>query len=101
MAGWHNAFYVMAEVKGPDPARTIRKAGILSLSLVATLYIFVNVAFVAAVPPEEIRTSGQLVAALFFKNIFGNTMTAKVLPLLVALSCFGNIVSKSQFHMTT
>ncbi|KAF8627001.1 hypothetical protein AX15_004585 [Amanita polypyramis BW_CC] len=91
--GWHNAFYVLAEVKGPNPARTVRKASIWSLLLVASLFLFVNVAYVAAVPAEEIRNSGQLVAALFFKRVFGESMAARVLPLLVALSCFGNIIA--------
>jgi len=30
---------------------------------------------------------------LFFRRVFGNTATAKLLPLLVALSCFGNIIA--------
>ena len=93
--GWDNAFYVLAEVKGPNPVRTVRKAGIFSLALVAFLYLFVNVAYVAAVPPDEIRDSGQLVAALFFRRVFGDTAAAKLLPLLVALSCFGNIVGNT------
>ncbi|KAF8349130.1 amino acid transporter [Amanita rubescens] len=89
--GWHNAFYVLAEVKGSDPVRTVRKASFLSLWLISTLFLFVNVAYVAAVPPEEIRNSGQLVAALFFRRVYGSGITSKLLPLLVAFSCFGNI----------
>jgi len=84
---------VLAEVKGSNPVRTIRKASFLSLWLISTLFLFVNVAYVAAVPPEEIRNSGQLVAALFFRRVYGSGITSKLLPLLVALSCFGNIVS--------
>ncbi|KAM6488831.1 Amino acid/polyamine transporter I [Amanita muscaria] len=91
--GWNNAFYVLAEVKGPNPVRTVRKASIFSLTLMGGLFLFVNVAYIAAVPPDEIRNSGQLVAALFFRRVFGNTATAKLLPLLVALSCFGNIIA--------
>jgi amino acid transporter len=84
---------VLAEVKGPNPVRTVRKASIFSLTLMGGLFLFVNVAYIAAIPPDEMRNSGQLVAALFFRRVFGNTATAKLLPLLVALSCFGNIVS--------
>jgi len=91
--GWHNAFYVLAEVKGSDPVRTVRKASFLSLWLISTLFLFVNVAYVAAVPPEEIRNSGQLVAALFFRRVYGSGITSKLLPLLVAFSCFGNIIA--------
>ncbi|KAG0695133.1 amino acid/polyamine transporter I [Suillus ampliporus] len=90
-AGWHNAFNVLGEVRTRDPVRTVRKAGYLSLLLVTCLFFFVNVAYVAAVPKDEIKNSGQLVAALFFQRVFGEGFTAKTLPIMVTLSCFGNI----------
>ncbi|KAF9468063.1 amino acid/polyamine transporter I [Collybia nuda] len=89
--GWHNAFNVLGEIKGPDPVRTVRKAGIISLSLVSVMFLAVNIAYVAVVPREELRSSGQLIAALFFRRIFGPRLGVRVLPLLVACSCFGNI----------
>jgi amino acid transporter len=92
--GWHNAFNVLAEVRGRDPVRTVRKASIMSLSAVSILFFFINVAYVAAVPAEDIRKSGQLVAVLFFQRVFGQSFGTKVFPLLVALSCFGNIVRR-------
>lgn len=92
-AGWHNAFHVLGEVKGPDPIRIVKKAGLISLSLVTVIFILINVAYVAAVPREEIRNSGQLIAALFFRRVFGETWAAKGLPAMVAFSAFGNIVS--------
>ena len=73
--------------------RTVRKASGLSLGVTTILFFFINVAYVAAVPAEEIRNSGQLVAVLFFRRVFGESFGTKVFPLLVALSCFGNIVS--------
>lgn len=93
--GWHNAFNVLGEVKGRDPVRTVRKASGLSLAVSTILFFFINVAYVAAVPAEEIRKSGQLVAVLFFQRVFGESFGTKVFPLLVALSCFGNIVRTS------
>jgi amino acid transporter len=90
--GWTNAFKVLAEVKSSDPVQTVRKSSIISLLLVSFLYLFINVAYVAVIPKDEIRGSGQLIAALFFRRIFGTRFGAKVLPLLVAFSCFGNIV---------
>ncbi|KAF4613529.1 hypothetical protein D9613_007808 [Agrocybe pediades] len=90
--GWSNAFNVLGEVRGKDPARTVRKAGIVSLSLISVLFLLINLAYVAAVPKEDIRTSGQLVAVLFFRRIFGSTGT-RLFPLMVALSCFGNIIA--------
>ncbi|PPQ69810.1 hypothetical protein CVT25_009747 [Psilocybe cyanescens] len=88
--GYNNAFNVLGEVRGKNPVKTVRKAGVISLFLVTVLFLFINIAYVAAVPREEIRNSGQLVAVLFFQRVFGTT-GARIFPLLVAASCFGNI----------
>jgi amino acid transporter len=92
-SGWHNAFNVIGEVHTRDPVRTARKAGLLSLFSITCLFFFVNVAYVAAVPKDEISNSGQLIAALFFQRVFGEGFAAKTLPIMVALSCFGNIIA--------
>lgn len=90
--GWHNAFNVIGEVKSANPVRTIRKASFISLALASFLFFFVNLAYVAAIPREELRDSGQLVAALFFRRVLGDTWAAKLLPAMVTLSCFGSLV---------
>ncbi|OJA19107.1 hypothetical protein AZE42_10367 [Rhizopogon vesiculosus] len=92
-SGWHNAFNVLGEVHTPDPVRTVRKAGFISLLLTTFLFFFVNVAYVAAVPKDEISSSGPLIAALFFQHVFGKGFTAQILPIMVALSCFGTIIA--------
>ncbi|KAG2075383.1 amino acid transporter [Suillus decipiens] len=92
-AGWGNAFNVIGEVHTRDPVRTVRKASLLSLFLITCLFFFVNVSYVAAVPKDEISNSGQLIAALFFQRVFGDSFAAKTLPAMVALSCFGNIIA--------
>lgn len=84
---------MIGEIRGPDPARTVRKSGIISLSLIAVLFFLVNVAYVAVIPREEMLNSGQLVAASFFRIVFGDAVGRSILPLLVACSCFGNMVS--------
>ncbi|KAF7964352.1 hypothetical protein HWV62_9671, partial [Athelia sp. TMB] len=96
--GWHNAFNLIGEVKSRDPARTIRRSGLISLWIATSLFFLINVAYVAAVPKEDIRNSGQLVAVLFFQNIFGHSWGAKVLPAMVALSCFGNMIAVTAGH---
>ncbi|KAI0303719.1 amino acid/polyamine transporter I [Multifurca ochricompacta] len=93
--GWSNAFNVLGEVKGTSPVRTVRNAGLISLGIVMVLFFTVNVAYISAVPLDEIKGSGQLVGALFFKHVFGEHWASKILPVLVALSCVGNIVSIS------
>lgn len=49
------------------------------------------VAYFAAVPLEQIRTGGTLIAAKFFTAVFGSYAGTKVLPVFVALSAFGNL----------
>ncbi|EJD06899.1 amino acid transporter [Fomitiporia mediterranea MF3/22] len=88
--GWANSFNVLAEVKR-EPVRTVRNAGRISLVLVSVLFLLTNVAYIAAIPKEEIKQSGQLVGALFFQKVFGETWTAKILPVMVVFSCFGNV----------
>jgi amino acid transporter len=98
--GWSNAFNVLGEVGGTSPVRTVRNAGFISLGIVTTLFLTVNFAYIAAVPLDEIKRSGQLVAAQFFQHVFGGMHWAsKILPVLVALSCVGNIVSEAS-HLT-
>jgi amino acid transporter len=59
---------------------------------VGILYIFVNIAYFAAVSKEEILSSGQILAATFFRNMFGER-AERVMSVFVALSAFGNVLS--------
>ncbi|KAL8281039.1 hypothetical protein RQP46_006718 [Phenoliferia psychrophenolica] len=86
-----NAMNVMNEI--PNPVKTLRWAAPLTLSVVSVLYILANVAYFAAVPAAQIKTSGTLVAALFFTNVFGENAGSRVLPALVAVSAFGNLIA--------
>ncbi|EIM84176.1 uncharacterized protein STEHIDRAFT_100816 [Stereum hirsutum FP-91666 SS1] len=91
--GWSNSFNVLNEVRGKDPVRTVRNSGAIALGLVTVLFFMVNVAYVAAVPADEMKASGQLVAALFFKRVFGDHWASKLLPVMVACSCVGSITA--------
>ncbi|KAJ3566295.1 hypothetical protein NP233_g7090 [Leucocoprinus birnbaumii] len=96
--GWHNAFNVLAEIRSQDPVRTAKKGGALALLLTTTLFFFINVAYAAAVPIDEIKHSGQLVAALFFQRVYGSHLGGRILSYLVALSCFGNLIAVTIGH---
>lgn len=98
--GYQNAFNLVNEINSRDPVRTVSRAGYASLSLVTVLYLLTNVAYVAVIPKEEIEGSGQLVAALLFQKVFGEGVAGKLLPLMVACSCLGNIVSLSSLPPT-
>lgn len=88
---------------------TLKTASPVALGLVFFLYFFANsksldtlrsfghilspVAYIAAVPVDEAQASGQLLAAKFFSTVFGDYAGARVLPVFVAISAFGNLVS--------
>ncbi|KAF2174948.1 hypothetical protein K469DRAFT_743521 [Zopfia rhizophila CBS 207.26] len=89
-AGLNNVNNVMNEVK--DPVRTLKSVSITALTTSCVLYLLVNVAYFMVVPLDEVKDSGELIAALFFERSFGPSLGKKILPLAVALSGAGNIM---------
>lgn len=86
-----SSYIPSGEVRGGAP--TVRKAGHIAVGVVSTLFFLVNVAYVAAIPKDEIENGGQLVAAHFFARVFGAGHAAsKILPAMIACSCAGNLV---------
>lgn len=61
----------------------------------ASLYILANVAYIAAVPLEELKASKQVAASLFFEKVFGSSGAVKGLNFLIALSAFGNLLASN------
>ncbi|KAJ5389715.1 uncharacterized protein N7496_000783 [Penicillium cataractarum] len=88
--GYSNANYALSETK--NPVRTLKIAAPLAIGSVGILYMFVNIAYFAAVSKEEMLESGTVVAAVFFGNMFGK-QAEKVMSVFVALSAFGNVLS--------
>ncbi|KAK1750378.1 amino acid/polyamine transporter I [Echria macrotheca] len=88
--GYSNANYALSETR--NPVRTLRIAAPLAISVISVLYMFVNIAYFAAVSKEEILASRRLVAASLFRNVFGGT-AERALSVFVALSAFGNVLS--------
>ncbi|KAL2434854.1 High-affinity methionine permease [Exophiala dermatitidis] len=88
--GYSNANYALSETR--NPVRTIKVAAPAALIAVAVLYMLVNIAYFAAVPKDEIVSSGRILAASFFRNVFGNS-AERALSVFVALSAFGNVLS--------
>ncbi|EPE02469.1 high affinity methionine permease [Ophiostoma piceae UAMH 11346] len=88
--GYSNANYALSETK--NPVRTLKIAAPLAIGVISILYMLVNVAYFASVSKEEIISSGQLVAASMFKNVFGGT-AERALSVFVALSAYGNVLS--------
>ncbi|KAG5643288.1 hypothetical protein DXG03_001255 [Asterophora parasitica] len=88
--GFSNVNYALSEVK--DPKRTVRIAGPLAIGVVTVLYMLANIAYFAGASKEEITSSGRLVAALLFRNVYG-PRAERALSALVALSALGNVLS--------
>ncbi|KAF8907294.1 amino acid/polyamine transporter I [Gymnopilus junonius] len=90
--GFSNANYALSEMD--NPARTLRIAAPLALVTVTIFYLLCNIAYFSAVSKEDITGSGRLVAALLFRNVWGES-TEKILNAFVALSALGNVLSVS------
>lgn len=70
----------------------------LALVIVFILYILVLTSYYAAASPEEIKHSGNSVAALLFKNVFDNHSANKALGAMIAISSFGHLVTAVLSH---
>jgi len=89
-AGLSNLNNVLNEVK--DPVRTLKTVAPAALLTACSLYLLANFAYLSVVPLEEVKESGQLIAALFFERIFGDVGGRILLPLAVAISAAGNVM---------
>ncbi|KAL4757200.1 amino acid/polyamine transporter I [Aspergillus foveolatus] len=76
-----------------NPVKSLKIYATAALTTVYLLYMFANVAFFAAVPKEELKTSSLIVASLFFSKVFGDGRSVRGLNFLIALSSFGNIIA--------
>ncbi|EGC41456.1 high-affinity methionine permease [Histoplasma capsulatum var. duboisii H88] len=88
--GYSNANYSLSETK--NPARTLKIAAPIGVGLASVLYMLVNVAYFVVVPKQEILGSGRILAASFFRNVFG-PKAERVLSIFIALCAFGNVQS--------
>jgi amino acid transporter len=89
-AGLANVNNVLNEVK--NPVRTLKSVGPVALITVCFFYLLVNIAYFLVIPLDEIKGSGELVAALFFERVFGNGFGKTILPLAIAISAAGNVM---------
>ena len=89
-AGLGNINNVLNEVK--NPVRTLKTVGPVALLTACVMYLLVNVAYFSVVPIEDIKQSGELIAALFFERVFGPGFGNVFLPLAIAVSAAGNVM---------
>lgn len=86
-AGLENVNNVLNEVK--NPIRTIKTVGPAGLFTACTMYVLINIAYLAVVPVDQVKQSRELIAASFFERLgLGNIF----LPVAIALSAVGNVM---------
>jgi len=93
--GYYNVAFLGDEVK--EPERNIPRAILLSIALVACLYLVMNICILAVVPWREIvqggqNNSGLYVVSLFMQRIYG-TWAAQLVTGLVMLTAFASVFS--------
>ena len=66
--GYYNVCFLGAEVK--DPERNIPRAVLLSIALVACLYIAMNICILAVVPWQELARTGDAGHGLYVVSLF-------------------------------
>ncbi|XP_045610438.2 LOW QUALITY PROTEIN: large neutral amino acids transporter small subunit 1 [Procambarus clarkii] len=84
--GWNYLNFVTEELK--DPHRNLPRAIWVALPLVTTVYVLVNVAYLAVLPPSHILSSNA-VAVAFGSEVLGPLKYT--MPVFVALSTFGSL----------
>ncbi|KAL4901171.1 hypothetical protein BDW74DRAFT_187827 [Aspergillus multicolor] len=89
-AGLNNVNNVLSEVH--DPIRTIKTVCPSALLTSGLLYLLANASYFLVVPLDEIKQSGELVAALLFDRLFGPRIGGTLFPLAIAVSAAGNVM---------
>lgn len=97
-AGLSNVNNVLNEVK--NPVKTLKSAATTALITSCILYLLVNIAYFLVVPIEDIKNSGELIAALFFERVFGAKLGRVLLPLAIATSAAGNVMVVTFSHVS-
>lgn len=97
-AGLSNVNSVLNEVE--NPVKTLRSAATTALVTSCLLYLLINIAYFLVAPLEEIKHSGETVAALFFERVFGTEVGRVLLPLAIAISAAGNVMVVTFSHVS-
>lgn len=93
--GYYNVAFLGDEIE--DPAKNIPRALLLSILLVACLYMVMNVCILAVVPWREMVQSGQnnsglYVVSLFMQRVYG-PWAGRMVTGLVIVTAFASIFS--------
>ncbi|CEL61091.1 High-affinity methionine permease OS=Saccharomyces cerevisiae (strain ATCC 204508 / S288c) GN=MUP1 PE=1 SV=1 [Rhizoctonia solani AG-1 IB] len=96
--GWNTILGLMAEVKGRDPVRTVRRAGLASIAITSILFLATILSFTIVLTKEEITNANEVLGALFFRKVYGDTAATKLFPVFIGLNSFGGIVAMTLYY---
>jgi amino acid transporter len=93
--GYYNVCFLGDEIK--DPGRNIPRALLLSIALVAGLYLVMNLCILAVVPWRDMVQTGQnnnglYVVSLFMQRIYG-AWAARLVTALIMWAAFASVFS--------
>src|SRR5206468_6463695 len=93
--GYYNVCFLGDEIK--DPEKNIPRALLLSILLVACLYLMMNLCILAVVPWREMLQAGQnntglYVVSLFMQRVYG-AWAARLVTALVIVTAFASVFS--------
>jgi amino acid transporter len=90
--GYYNICHLGEEVRAPE--KTIPRAVLLSIVIVAAIYMAMNLAFIGVVPWQETLTEGSLanknIAAAFMTKLF-NERAADAFTALIVWTCLAGL----------
>jgi amino acid transporter len=78
--GYYNVCHLGDEVR--DPGRTIPRAVLISVAIVATIYLAMNVSIIAVIPWQEAQASPNI-AALFMERLYGRQVAVVFTALIL------------------
>jgi basic amino acid/polyamine antiporter, APA family len=93
--GYYNVCFLGDEIE--DPGRNIPRALLLSIGLVACLYLLMNLCILAVVPWREMLQAGQnnsglYVVSLFMERVYG-PWAARLVTGLIIVAAFASVFS--------
>jgi len=86
-SGYYNVCLVGEEVR--QPARTIPRSILISIVVLAFLYIMMNISIIGVIPAEQAMQSRAIVAE-FVAKIYG-PLSGKIVALLILWAAFGSV----------